>query len=398
MNASETLVEQLCLRSFLSPWSMAQPRGEDGDKELCDLLVVCDPDVIVISVKDVSYSATADVLTGMHRWTKRAVKNSIKQIRGAERALLRLDRVRTNKREPWLALPPPSRRRVHRLAVALGSKGEVLIADGGAKDSFVHVLDERGLEAIMTELDTITDFVAYLEATESFLEKGQVVVEGSENLLGLYIQNGRKFPANADLLIVQDGIWDGLTRDVSFRRRKEADIQSYIWDGLIERLAHEHDPALTTSAGDTNASENGGVERVMRVMAREPRFNRRILAKSFAEFHKGGGIRSRIARSPSGVVYVFLVRPASWNRTARKEELLARMFIARGKTLGATTVVGLATEEYAVGTGSSLDAGLLQKEVWTEDDQRKLEELQSATGAFVNPKWSQSREDEFPSA
>lgn len=375
---------------------MAQPRGNDGDKELCDLLVVCDPDVIIFSVKDVSYSATADVLTGMHRWTKRAITNSIKQIRGAERAIQRLDRVRTNRRMPWLALPPQSRRRVRRIAVALGSKGEVLIADGGESDSFVHVLDERGLTAIMTELDTITDFVDYLAATETFLEKGQVIVEGSENLLGFYLQRGRKFPDNADLLIVQGDIWDGLSREDSFKRRKEADVQSYIWDAFIERLAHEHDPALTTSAGGADATDNGSVERVIRVMAREPRFNRRILVKSFVEFHVGGGIRSRIARSPSGVVYVFLVRPADWDRTARKEELLARMFIARGTAPDVTTVVGLATEEYAAGAGSSLDAGLLQKEVWTEDDQRHLEKLQSVTGAFVNPTWSRSSEHEFP--
>jgi hypothetical protein len=396
VNASEAFVHHLCARTFLSLWSVAEPRGDDGDKELCDVIVVCDPDVIVFSVKEIEYKETDNGVIGIRRWTKRAVTESLRQIRGAERALKRIGQIRMRDGSPSLLLPPLMRRRVHRIAVALGSKGEVPISESGSKGAFVHVFDERGFETTITELDTIADFVAFLSATEQFLEKSQMIVVGAENLLGLYLQQGRQFPGGADLLVVTDDIWTELSGEEAFRRKKDADKESYLWDSLIERLVNDSDPSLTTAAGAAPDIDNGGIERVARVMARESRFNRRILAKAFIEFHVGGGIRSRIARSPSGVTYVFLVRPHGWSRDARTEELLARMFIARGRTPGANEVVGLATEAYVQGAGSSLDAALLSKPDWTPEDESTLLRLQAETGAFAKPQWSQSKHDEYP--
>jgi len=50
---SEQFVYEVCQKSFLSLWSYVNPRGREPGKELCDVLVVCDPHVIVISVKEV---------------------------------------------------------------------------------------------------------------------------------------------------------------------------------------------------------------------------------------------------------------------------------------------------------------------------------------------------------
>lgn len=90
--------------------------------------------------------------------------------------------------------------------------------------------------------------------------------------------------------------------------------------------------------------------------------------------------------------------PDRWDgiELARTRELLDRMFVARGMNRDATTVVGLATEEYRRGSGFSLDAALLEKPVWTAEDQAEMEELQRNTGAFESPQWSQSYEEEYP--
>ena len=173
MTDSEALVLRLCKKSFLSLWSIANPRGKEAGKELCDVLVVCDPDVIIFSVKEIMYKETDDVTTGLDRWTARAVEASKKQIYGAERLLGRLDRIRAEDGSEWLSLPPKPRRRIHRLAVALGSRGEVPISEGNGGKGFVHVLDETGLDTLLTELDTITDFVDFLLRTEAFLEESE---------------------------------------------------------------------------------------------------------------------------------------------------------------------------------------------------------------------------------
>lgn len=51
-NDSEQFVYDICRKSFLSLWSYANPLGKNL-KELCDTLIVCDPDIIIISVKNI---------------------------------------------------------------------------------------------------------------------------------------------------------------------------------------------------------------------------------------------------------------------------------------------------------------------------------------------------------
>jgi hypothetical protein len=86
MTRSEELVYRLCTKSFLSMWSYPNPRGKRG-KELCDILVVCEPDIIVFSVKEVAFKDTGDKV-GWVRWRKKAIEESCGQISGAERWIL----------------------------------------------------------------------------------------------------------------------------------------------------------------------------------------------------------------------------------------------------------------------------------------------------------------------
>jgi hypothetical protein len=56
----EEFVYFLSRQSFLSLWSDANPQGENGS-ELCDVLVVCEPDIIIFSVKEVYVCEAGDV-------------------------------------------------------------------------------------------------------------------------------------------------------------------------------------------------------------------------------------------------------------------------------------------------------------------------------------------------
>jgi hypothetical protein len=122
VNRSEDFVYKICRHSFLSLWSYSNPQGKGG-KELCDVLIVCDPDVIVVSVKEIGLGDTDDVSTDWDRWSRRAIDASAKQIYGAERWLKSATRVVKSDGAIGLSLPDPQKRRVHRIAVALGSEG-----------------------------------------------------------------------------------------------------------------------------------------------------------------------------------------------------------------------------------------------------------------------------------
>ena len=58
------------------------------------------------------------------------------------------------------------------VAVALGSDGAVGFEQGDFGKGFVHILDDRSLQIVMEELDTITDFVEYLLAKEALISSG----------------------------------------------------------------------------------------------------------------------------------------------------------------------------------------------------------------------------------
>ena len=144
LTPSERMVTRLCQQSFLDLWTHPNPKGKNG-KELCDCLVVCDPHIVIISVKDIKYRDTGND-TGWNRWVRSAIENSVSQISGAERWLKTTDKVvRSDGRE--ISLPEQTNRRYHKIAVALGGKGKVPLQWGNFGNGFVHVCDEYSVDA-----------------------------------------------------------------------------------------------------------------------------------------------------------------------------------------------------------------------------------------------------------
>lgn len=109
-------------------------------------------------------------------------------------------------------------------------------------------------------------------------------------------------------------------------------------------------------------------------------------------------VRSRMRASPSGILYVFLACKRGTERKNRIAELQVRCFVARGLNPESKTVIGLATERYEEEKGFSLDAFCLEKQIWTEEDQKKLEYLKNELGFFKAPVQSTGSEDEYPVA
>jgi hypothetical protein len=156
----DTAISMECVNKLFWKEGRPNPRGEPG-KELCDILVVCDPHVIIVSVKDVRLNAEKKS-TGFDRWQRKAVDASIKQIYGAQRHLSDKSRVIFKDGSPGLDLPPYASRKIHRIAVAFGSNGQAPLSSGDFEKGFVHVMHEQSFSELLTELDTITDLVDYL--------------------------------------------------------------------------------------------------------------------------------------------------------------------------------------------------------------------------------------------
>lgn len=71
MTPSEKYVSKLCEKSFLPFWSFPSPLGKKR-KELCDVLVVCGNDIIIISIKDIKVSEHPDETIQYERWQKKS--------------------------------------------------------------------------------------------------------------------------------------------------------------------------------------------------------------------------------------------------------------------------------------------------------------------------------------
>jgi len=398
MNRAEDFVADRCCRSFLSLWSYPNPIAKKKKKkrELCDCLVVCDPDVIILSVKEVAVTDSGDVRTDWDRWRRRAIAASAKQIYGAERALKARSHVTTKDGRKGLPLPAPEVRRVHRLAIALGSEGKVPLEYGDFGKGFVHVLDERSFAIILGELDTITDFVDYLMAKEAFLTPNvnlRLEGGGEEDLLALFLDQGRAFPTGKDMVWLGPDVWTTFSSGEAYQRKQKADTQSYFWDRIIEEFCEGH--RANTLLGNKDLAN---WDQAIRTMARENRFARRCLAKEFLGFleaNKKGQVRARRSQSPTGMVYVFLACPLETPRDFRRNELGLRCFVTRGMVPCQPSVIGIATETPGCG-GHSFDLFYLHMPEWTDELAAKMAEIQKELGYFASPRPQHQHEDEYP--
>jgi hypothetical protein len=344
VNESERLLMRLCRKSFLSLWAHANLHtaqdmryGKGSAKEFADVLVVFGNDVIIFSDKHIEFRQDRGLEVAWPRWFKRAIVESAKQLHGAMSWLRRFpDRIFLDAactRPLPVALPSPDVARYHLVAVTRGSREACLKLFPGSfgtlqidtsiegrtheqwlftigvldrSKHFVHVLDEFSLEVVMDEMDTITDFVQYLNARESFLCPADIIVRaaGEEQLVAAYISNGddSKHPFLPDavgpkmpgLVIFDESHYPGLIRRPEYREKRRQDRRSRGWDDLIERFIRLGDPNLVHPGFE---QPNYETEKALRIMATESRFRRHLLIESLGEMlaaameHPAGGAR-----------------------------------------------------------------------------------------------------------
>ena len=320
---SERYLARLAEKSFLNLWSYSSPfrdqqSGMHGDgKEICDLLVVCVPYIIIFSEKTVSWP-NGHLNIAWLRWAKRAIREAAKQAAGAERWISdHPDRIFLDRacKEPFpIDLPSASERIIHKIVVANGaapackqnipeSSGSLIIrpdikgdahwtndpklirpfciGDINPSDSFVHVFNERSLDIVMKELDTITDFVEYLEKKASLVRSGRLIqADGEENLLAYYAINGEHdFVPKGLPLEIDDTHYRQFASHPRYKTKKEADKISYLWDELIKSFTNHMLDGTSVTLGKSvfQLSMN---ELAVRFMALERRFYRRILGEA----------------------------------------------------------------------------------------------------------------------
>jgi hypothetical protein len=332
--------------------------------------------------------------------------------------------------------------RVHRIAVALGiyeackeffggnSLGSLMVNSGlvgethfdlpfhigqvNPEKGFVHVFEDFTLDAVLKEVDTISDFVAYLSKKEQLLsrEKSIIIATGEEQLLSLYLtrlnKNGEHdfgLPEDQDVLSLDEGFWEEMVHNPQYRAKKEADRVSYAWDRLIEHF-------IEYGSGYDFYGENqvplAEQEPALRVMASEPRIRRRQLGHALVnlmEIGREGKGRTRLFHSNDlpDVAYLFLILPPlrdeSYDRyrDQRRAMLLAYCKVAKLLAKNAKYIVGIATEPLRT-KGATEDLVVFDVNEWTPEMQSEAEGLQKEFSLFLdtNIQKTEGRVQEYP--
>lgn len=463
--SSERALAKLARETFLSLWSypnvvrdepQANGKGIVG-KEIADLLVVFEDDVVLFSDKDCVFPSTGNLDVDWSRWYRSAIDKSAKQLWGAERHIrAHPDRIfidpKCKIRLP-IPLPDSGRLRIHRVVVAhgaaqrcrevLGGSGSLVIVPeivgddhklprekGGrpftvgrvsANKPFVHILDDSSLGLLLKNLDTVWDFVGYLRKKEAFIASGRLgVAHGEEALLGLYVgkinehdEHDFVVPAEAGdkPLVLSESRWHGFLNSGERRRKLKADEISYVWDELIE-LFTSHYMAGTSHHLTEVESAHYDFERVLRFFARENRTRRRLLADTIRDMHRTTRPDQRRIRivppmRAGDPYWALLLFPFPENlnvgrkvgyehyREVRQEFLGCCLRVVKLMWPDALDIVGFATESGRDAHGSE-DAAYLDARVWSSAEQEDAKRLQKNLGILVSPNMLGVHVSEYP--
>ncbi len=416
---AEMFLTKYCERAFLKLWAYPNPYKSQGT-ELCDVLAVFEEHVFIFSIKDIFFSAEKTTDVAWERWKRKAIDDSIKQIKGAEKW------IRNNPEKVFVdaqctkKLPIPidtKNWKFHRIVVAFGAEdackkdspnninGSLAITYADLKDSknssetllpfaltlpkkeVVHLFDSHNLEIILGEMDTVHDLLWYFEAKEEAIEKYTYLSYcGEEDLLAMYLANfdeaSQKHYIGAkdekfDSISMEEGFWENFIESGPYKRQKEANKVSYLWDALLQKTLQNALDGTLVHDGDIFKDESAIIK-----MAKEPRVSRRGIS---------GAMQNAIVGFPTDpnkltrhlgcytsfypdLAYVFLQLspPPSADykteyRPVRRILLEIACGVAKNKFPHLKTIIGIAIDPPILGKGVSEDFILMDCENWTKE-------------------------------
>ena len=307
VNNTEKDLSDLCDFAFLKLWSFPNPYKEPG-KELCDILVIFDNNIIIFSVKDIKYNEEKG-MAGWKRWKRKAIDESIEQINGAEKWLRKYpNKIFTDSTcKQSIPIKIKNDMKMYRILVAHGVSEYIKKIPGNTsgslgikysddknldeipyfielpKSPIYHIFDSSNLEIVLKELDTITDFINYLKEKEKAIKNSKIVSYTSEeDVLGQYMrtieyETGKHYilkDTNYNKIVnFENNIWNIFSNSIEYKEKKYLDKTSYLWDEYLKQLCEF---ALNGELrGNIDVFQD---DSPIKEMAKESRFHRRILS------------------------------------------------------------------------------------------------------------------------
>lgn len=311
LTVGERKVAQICERSCLSLWSYPN-LFYSPNKELCDVLIVFDDIVFIISEKTSEFNPQKrGITTEWRRFKKHIIDKSDRQLNGAEKWLKQFpDKVFMDSAcTKSFPIPISKNSKFIKISVVNGLNKINELRDNAESlgielpsdmqffemqtDNFIHLLDEYTFPIVFGELDTAPDLISYFLQKENLIKSHKIpFLPPESDLLVMFLSNldintGKHclIPdfEKYDTIFIdnpEDPYKDFFTRP-EVKRYRQANEKSYLWDSLIET----YNKALMDGRiiPSTNFSD---MEKIVKIMSKENRYFRRILSEKILTMYQ----------------------------------------------------------------------------------------------------------------
>lgn len=439
---TERMLAEFCERSFLKLWSYPNP-FKDDHHELCDLLAVFGNHIFIFFDREnlLSDAPNKDLQVLWDRWKRNVIDRQVKTAHGAERYIRNGRPIFLDPKgiEPFPLAINQQNAIFHKIIVAHGAReaceqsfnkniyGSLGItyceSDGGSTRPFhveidkrnpVHIFDSHNLSIVLSELDTVTDFSAYLDEKLRAVKKFDFLSYcGEEDLLGHFLLNydsstrshiiGPKADNNLNGVMIGEGDWHDFIKTDLYKNTKNEDRISYFWDELIQRTCQNALDGTLGGNSDLLRGQSAIVE-----MVKEPRFVRRALSDrikrvvvSFPDH--ANQLTRQVTFLPShlpDVGYVFLQLRVPGGMRSELDYLEKRRTLleiacgaAKNKFPHLNKVIGIGMDapKFA-GDMNSEDFILMPCDTWTEELRVYYEDQNREWNFFATPQLKQYTE------
>lgn len=394
---SEEKLIEFADNAFFGLWSYPNIYSDEGrsknniGKEVCDLLVIFDKDIIIFSDKAITFNDKKDTKIAWQRWFRKSVIESCTQLFGAEKFIKEHPERLFLDKECSVKFPIKLDKHLNFHLVAVtnnisepaikyfeqiekGSSGTLVhsyplkaqecleypffVGDLYPEKTFVHVLDETALKLLLTELNTATDFIGYLTEKEKVIrEKSLQISAGEEETLAVYFLGDKKIVLdeiirNSQVVTIPEGEWKNYKTTFNYQYNLSMKKGSAFWDNLIHNFSKSILSANVGFFGDVEFSMH---ELGVREIAKESRRSRYYLSKEFQDKLKTTQPHLRTSRmveslDESGKFYLFLFFPNNNNlnyddyRAERISYMEAYSQVACYKYRKIKKIIAIATE------------------------------------------------------
>lgn len=357
VNDSERILSAIVSNTFFSTWCYPSLfRSTGKGKEFADLTIYFNNTLVIFSDKGhVNFQEKNDLQLAWSRWYRAAVRESAKQLHGAETFVRNhSDKLFLNSKleDPFpFDLTKPGLK-IHLVAVTggisqhaqrffdsvgPGSSGTLIyhyevpektllekpfiVGDVDPQKTFVHVLDERGLRLLFEELCTPEDFIHYLETKERAIRSGAFLSSaGEEETLASYLQEHSgygfgdlRLPAGYEghSFRIPEGEWKHYRQTVAYALRHGNKKNAKLWNEIIARFADAITDARVGEAKDLPFISHSNA---LQILASENLYSSSFLAsalfKKFDLVPKGmRSARTVPSTAKPDRLYVFLFFP-----------------------------------------------------------------------------------------